>query len=177
MTRQGRLLIAGLIIPLTLILDQVTKYLVLQEPRFNALGCLEYPGTCGKIEVIPGLFDLVMVWNRGISFGTFQSDGVMRWVLVVFALAVSAGFTVWLFQAATRMTAIALSLVVAGAIGNIIDRIRFGAVVDFINAIDDFFPWVFNIADSAVSVGAALLLFDQFILSREDAKRDIKPGG
>ena len=170
MTHRQRLLIAGLIVPVTLILDQVTKYLVLQEPRFNALDCLDYPISCGRIEVMPGLFDLQMVWNRGFSFGTLQSEGIMRWVLVGVTLLITIGFVIWLFRAATRLTVIALAFVVAGAIGNIIDRIRFGAVVDFIDAIGGYFPWVFNVADSAVTVGAVLLLFDQFILSQEDAK-------
>lgn len=168
-----RLLIAGFIIPLGVILDQWSKALVLGEARFNALGCLDRAQRCGKIEINP-LFDFSMVWNYGMSFGSFQSEGIMRWVLVGVACAIAVGFAVWLFRASHWVTATALSFVVAGAIGNVIDRVRFGAVVDFIDVSDaiPFFPWVFNVADSAVTVGAVLLLFDQFILLPRDASRN-----
>lgn len=173
MKQTERLLIAGFIIPLAVLLDQWSKYLILAEPRLNGLGCLNGAQRCGQIEVSP-LFDISMVWNYGMSFGTLQSSGVMRWVLVALACAIMAGFAVWLFRATNRLTAIALSFVVAGAVGNVIDRIRFGAVVDFIDVSSaiPFFPWVFNVADSAVTVGAALILFDQFILLPRDAKRN-----
>jgi len=86
------------------------------------------------------------------------------------ACAIATGFAVWLFKATHWLTATALSFVVAGAIGNVIDRVRFGAVVDFIDVSETipFFPWVFNVADSAVTVGAILLLLDQFILSQDN---------
>lgn len=166
-----RYLIAGFIIPLAILLDQWTKALVLGEPRFNAMECLA-GGPCGRIEFLPNLIDFQMVWNRGMSYGALQSEGIMRWVLVLVTSGIAIGFAVWLFRATHWLTATALSFVVAGAIGNVIDRVRFGAVVDFIDVSDaiSFFPWVFNIADAAVTVGAVLLLFDQFILSQRDAK-------
>jgi len=166
-----RLLIAGFIIPLTVLFDQWSKAAILAEPRFNALDCLDRSEYCGRIplENIP-VIDFSMVWNYGMSFGSFQSEGIMRWVLVLVACTIAAGFAVWLFKATHWLTATALSFVVAGAIGNVIDRVRFGAVVDFIDvsATIPFFPWVFNIADSAVTVGAVLLLLDQFILSQDN---------
>ena len=165
MKQTQRLLIATFTIPLTVILDQWSKALVLAEPRFNALACLDRSQYCGKIEVSP-VFDFSMVWNFGMSFGTLQSEGIMRWVLVALACTIAMGFAIWLFRATHWVTATALSFVVAGAIGNVIDRVRFGAVVDFIDVSSaiPFFPWVFNVADSAVTVGAVLLLYDQFIL-------------
>lgn len=171
MTRSQRLLMIAFVVPVTIALDQWTKHIVLNTPAFNALGCLDRSQRCGQIEV-SSFFDWSMVWNRGMSFGTLQSEGIMRWVLVVMTGIIIIGFTVWLFQAATRLTSVALALLVAGALGNLIDRIRYGAVVDFIDVSDGlpFFPWVFNVADSAITVGAALLLLDQFILSRQDAK-------
>jgi len=170
MKQTQRLLIAAFIIPLTVILDQWSKALILGEPRFNALACLDRSQYCGKIEVSP-VFDFSMVWNYGMSFGTLQSEGIMRWVLVALACTIAMGFAVWLFRATNWVTATALSFVVAGAIGNVIDRVRFGAVVDFIDVSSaiPFFPWVFNVADSAVTVGAALLLYDQFILLPKSA--------
>lgn len=168
-----RLVIAALIIPFAVILDQWSKAKVLADPRFNALGCLDGTAYCGKIEVSP-LFDFSMVWNFGMSFGTLQSDGIMRWVLVALACSIALGFAIWLFRATHWVTATALSFVVSGAIGNVIDRVRFGAVIDFIDVSSavPFFPWVFNVADSAVTVGALLLLFDQFILLPKDDNRN-----
>lgn len=168
-----RYLIAAFIIPIVVLLDQWTKSLILGEPRFNALDCLGQAQACGRVEV-SSLFDFSMVWNYGMSFGSFQSFGIMRWVLVGVACVIATVFAVWLFRATYWLTATALSFVIAGAIGNVIDRIRFGAVVDFIDVSGaiPFFPWVFNIADSAVSVGAVLLLFDQLILLPRDKSRN-----
>lgn len=166
-----RYLIAGFIIPLSMLLDQWTKSLILGDPRFNARGCLE-GGPCGRVDFLPNLIDFQMVWNRGLSYGAFQADGIWRWVLVVVTIAITIGFAIWLFRASHWLTATALSFIVAGAFGNVIDRIRFGAVVDFIDVSDAIpvFPWVFNVADSAVTVGAVLILLDQLILSQRDAK-------
>ena len=168
MTEANRSAIIGLIVPIALLLDQWTKYLILKQDSLNALGCLNGTEYCGQIPVSP-LFNISMVWNRGMSFGQFQSEGVMRWVLVLISIAIGVGFAVWLYRATGKLLVIALSLVVAGALGNVIDRIRFGAVVDFIDVSPTipFFPWVFNVADSCITVGAILFLLDQFIFSRE----------
>ena len=159
------------LIPIIVVLDQWSKWLILKEPRFNALGCLDQTQRCGQIEVL-SFFDLTMVWNRGISFGIGQSEGLMRWFLVIMTTGIAIGFTVWLLQAARRFTGIALALVIGGAFGNVIDRIRFGAVVDFLDFSGllrpYFFNYVFNVADAAISVGAVLLFADQFLMSREE---------
>ncbi len=169
MTQPFRLALYALI-PVIVVLDQLSKWLILNEPTFNALGCLDRTQRCGQIDVLP-FFDLTMVWNRGISFGIGQSEGIMRWVLVVLTTAIAIGFTVWLVQAARRFTGIALALVIGGAFGNVIDRVRFGAVVDFFDFSGlippYFFNYVFNVADAAISVGAVLLFVDQFLMSRQ----------
>ena len=158
-------------IPIIVILDQWTKWLILNEPKFNALGCLDRTQRCGQVEIV-SFFDLTMVWNRGISFGIGQSEGLMRWFLVLMTTGIAIGFTVWLFKATRRFTGIALALVIGGAFGNVIDRIRFGAVVDFLDFSGIlrpyFFNYVFNVADAAISVGAVLLFADQFLMSREE---------
>jgi signal peptidase II len=153
------------LVPVILVLDQWSKWLVLQEPRFNALACLDILERCGRIP-LPGPLDLTMTWNRGMSFGLFQSDGIGRWILAGIMLTIALGFLVWLIRAEGRWLRLALALVIGGAFGNLIDRVRFGAVVDFIDANGLYFPWVFNIADAAISVGAVLLFIDQFLLSR-----------
>lgn len=159
------------LIPLVVLADQLSKWLVLSEPKFNALGCLENAYGCGQIT-LPGPIDLTMLWNRGMSYGLFQSDGIGRWLLAIIMLVIAIGFLYWLVRYAERwQLRLALALVVGGAFGNLIDRVRFGAVVDFINANGLYFPWVFNVADAAISVGAVLLFIDQFLLSdRKQAK-------
>ena len=159
------------LIPVIIVLDQWSKWLVLNEPVFNALGCLDQTQRCGRIEVLP-FFDLTMVWNRGVSFGIGQSEGIMRWVLVILTTAIAIGFTIWLIKATRRFTGLALALVIGGAFGNVIDRVRFGAVVDFFDFSGlirpYFFNYVFNVADAAISVGAVLLFVDQILMSREE---------
>lgn len=168
------------LIPVIVIVDQWTKWMVLEAPRFNALGCLDRTESCGRIDVLP-FFDLTMVWNRGISFGIGQSEGVMRWLLVLLTTGIAIGFTIWLVRASRRFTGVALALVIGGAFGNVIDRVRFGAVVDFLDFSGIFRPYffnyVFNVADAAISVGAVLLFADQFLMSQSDqaaqaAKKD-----
>jgi signal peptidase II len=146
------------------LLDQATKHAILNEPRFHATDCLEFGNLCGRIPV-PGPIDLTMTWNRGMSYGLLQSEGIMRWVLAAVMAIIAIGFFLWLLRAERWRLKLALALVVGGAIGNLIDRVRFGAVVDFIDASALYFPWIFNVADSAISVGAVLLFIDQFVFS------------
>ena len=159
-----RLALAGLLVPVIVAIDQWTKSLVLADPRFNAMNCLEATQRCGKIE-ISGVFDLTMLWNRGMSYGLLQSEGAMRWLLVAVTVAIAIGFAIWLLRSSRWGTALAVALVVGGAVGNVIDRVRFGAVVDFFDFSGLYFPYVFNVADAAITVGAVLLFFDQFLLS------------
>ena len=162
----------GLIISVVVFaLDQFTKWLVLGPGQFSPPGCREVGYNCRFIELTP-FFDLQMVWNRGISFGLLRADeGLARWGLVLSSLVIAGFFVWWLRTADRRVTAAALGLVIGGAIGNVIDRIRFGAVADFLdfNGLG-FFPWVFNVADAAITCGALLLAFDMIFLSEEPGK-------
>jgi signal peptidase II len=156
-------------VPLILALiavDQLTKAWVMGNPAFNAMNCLSDTAQCGKIEV-SGVFDFSMIWNRGVSFGALQAEGIARWGLFAMIGVIAVGFTVWLFRAERWMTALALSMVVGGAVGNLIDRARFGAVVDFLDFQGLFFPWVFNVADACISIGAVALLLDQLLAGRK----------
>ena len=163
---------APALIPVFLLADQWSKWLILKDPRFNALACLDNPYQCGHVP-LPGPIDLTMLWNRGMSYGMFQSEGIGRWLLALVMLVIALGFLYWLLRHASNwLLKLSLAMVVGGAFGNLIDRVRFGAVVDFINASDLYFPWVFNVADAAISVGAVLLFVDQFLLSgRKQAKK------
>lgn len=133
-------------------LDQLSKWWILYA--FN----LPFKG---MVEVLP-FFNLAMVWNRGISFGLMAADGDLgRWLLSSVAIVIILALVAWLRQVTTRFLAVAVGLVIGGAVGNLIDRMRFGAVVDFIQLhAAGYSFYVFNIADAAISMGVALLLWD-----------------
>lgn len=120
------------------------------------------------VAVTPFL-NVIMVWNRGISFGLFAGDGLMgRMALVLLAAAITAVMCVVLYHASRRLTAVAAALVIGGAVGNIIDRLRFGAVADFVDVHFYGYHWpAFNLADSAIVIGALLLMIDTAMLKEE----------
>jgi signal peptidase II len=102
-----------------------------------------------------------LVWNRGFSFGLLSQTGFARWGLSVFSVAVAIALAVWAARIRRPFPALGLGLIIGGALGNAVDRVRLGAVVDFIDVSRlGFFPWVFNVADSAITVGVILLLAD-----------------
>lgn len=114
--------------------------------------------------IIP-FFNLTMAHNTGAAFSFLsQAGGWQRWFFVGLALAISSGLLVWLKKLAkTKMEAISISLILGGAIGNVIDRLLLGYVIDFIDVYYGTYHWpAFNIADSAICVGAALLIIDSF---------------
>jgi signal peptidase II len=159
--RLGLTLLLGIVA-----LDQLSKYWVINHLRLPEIG---------KIE-ISGIFDLTMVWNYGVSFGALKADAVWeRWALVGLSAVIATIFTVWLMRATRAQTIVALSLVIGGAIGNMIDRIRFGAVADFLDFSALHFPWVFNVADSAITVGAILLAIDM-VLNPDDPPQSRQKG-
>jgi signal peptidase II len=122
-----------------------------------------------------GPLHLTLVHNQGMSFGLLRGSEWSRWLLSLFSAAVVVGLAVWARKAARPLMAAGLGLIIGGAFGNnLIDRIRFGYVVDFIDVSRLYFPWVFNVADSAITVGVGLLLLDSFLtgeskLSHPDA--------
>ncbi|MCW5724647.1 MAG: signal peptidase II [Maricaulaceae bacterium] len=140
---------------LVLAADQLTKFWVL-----HGLGFLE-AGQGAQIEVLPPWFNLTMVWNTGVSFGMFSAESLMmRLVLIGFALGVSGLLAAWLWKAARRLQAASFGLIIGGALGNALDRAMYGAVADFLDFSGLWFPWVFNVADAAISIGVVLLLLD-----------------
>lgn len=166
-----------------LVLDQISKWLVLDRLAFSPPGCLDFQradavarsgmvNNCGHIEVSP-VFDLTMVWNKGVSFGLLGADGMLgRFLLVGFSVAVALALIAGLlslgpFKVARRWQAIAFGLIIGGALGNAVDRALYGAVADFLNFSDMMFPWVFNIADVGINLGVAAILLDVFIFDRE----------
>ena len=157
--RREGLLAAGL----AMALDQIFKYLLLYEFDFINMRPFD------RVEVLP-FFDLVMVWNRGISYGLLQADSFLfTRLLTLFQLAAVTLLTWWLLRAERRFLGLGLGLVIGGALGNVIDRIRFGAVADFFHFhAGNFSFYVFNIADAAITLGVVVLLADAFL--RPDQK-------
>lgn len=140
---------------LTLIADQASKWWVIER---MALDQRLY------IPVFDPYLVFAMAWNQGINFGLFGSDSdVMRWFLIALALVICVVVWAWVRRdGASRMMQIGAGLLIGGALGNVIDRIRWGAVADFINMSCCGFrnPYSFNIADAAIFAGAfALILF------------------
>lgn len=141
-----------------LILDQASKYWVLEVFDLPAKQ---------SVAVLPGL-NLTMVWNRGVTFGLLGADSLMGALLLAgVAMAVVVALAVWLWRAERLSVALALGAVAGGAVGNIIDRLRFGAVVDFIHAHAYGWSWyVFNVADAAIVCGVGVLLLDSLLAGR-----------
>ncbi len=120
------------------------------------------------IEVTP-FFNIVMVWNRGITFGLFgDQPAAMRWVLALVSLIVVVILAVWMFRAASVWVVVALGAVIGGALGNVVDRIAYGAVADFLDFHVGLWHWpAFNLADSAIVLGVVVLMLDAFIGAKE----------
>ena len=143
---------------LVIALDQVTKIAVLERFEHGE-----------RLSIIPGFFDLTLLFNRGAAFSFLAGhDGWQRWFFVVIALGASA-FIVHLLTRHThqRMFSVALGLILGGAIGNVVDRLLHGYVVDFLQ-----FHWggwyfpAFNVADSAITIGAVCLILDELLRVR-----------
>ena len=122
-------------------------------------------GTGGRIELLPFL-DLVLTWNTGISYGLFPQEGPLgQWALLALKAIAAVLLWIWLARASSRLTAVALGLIIGGAIGNAIDRLAYGAVADFVllhvtTASFNFKWYVFNIADAAIVGGVVGLLYE-----------------
>ncbi len=133
------------------VIDQIVKYWIV-----SGVGLRER----GFVDVLP-FMNLVWVENTGVSLGMFNGGTDMtRWLLVLATGGISVAVALWLWRERNRVDVVALGLVLGGALGNILDRIRFGYVVDFIHAFwgTHEFKYVFNVADAAITLGVGLLL-------------------
>ena len=138
--------------------DQASKYWVLNILDLPALG---------TVPVLPVL-NLTMVWNPGVTFGLLgQGSAEGTYILSVVALLIVVALVVWMRKAERLMVVLALGGIAGGAVGNVIDRLRFGRVVDFIHAHAFGYSWyVFNVADAAIVCGVAILILDGMLPQR-----------
>ena len=147
--------------------DQASKWWILEELRLP------------EVRHVPGLalgpfgLDLSMVWNRGVTFGLLSGEGPWNHLILAMLAAGIAVFLLrWLARAETPAVAVALGAVIGGAIGNVVDRLRFGAVVDFVDAHAWGWHWyVFNIADAGIVCGVAVLIADALFRRAPEAKQ------
>lgn len=171
------------------LIDQVSKWFVYERimlpfyrempvPKFHFEDIINW--FMGPVEKLPPLslnitpfLNVVMVWNEGISFGMVQSDSqTMTWALTGVALAIIFGFLIWLLKTTSVIQGIAISMVIGGALGNVMDRMRFGAVIDFIDVHVAGMHWpAFNVADAAICVGMIILIIHSFVSDKKTSKQ------
>lgn len=150
------------------LLDQASKWVMLERvmnpPRI--------------IEVTP-FFNLAYAWNRGVSFGLFDEVSAWnRWALPLLALVISAVLAVWLARARHWVLSLGLGMIIGGAVGNVIDRIRFGAVFDFLDVHVGGWHWpAFNVADSSITLGVVLLILDSLFQFGDRRTTEAAPKG
>jgi len=146
---------------LTVLIDQAHKAWMLYVYEI---------GSKGTVALTP-FFDLVLVWNQGISYGLLQQESALgRLGLIVFALGASLALAVWLARLTSPLAACSIGLIIGGALGNVIDRIAYGGVADFFSFHAFGYQWyVFNIADAAIVAGVVGLLYDSLFRGHKKA--------
>lgn len=154
---------------LLLVADQASKWWILEVVRLPEVRNIPLV-MLGQVGL-----DLTMVWNRGVTFGLFSGEGAWNHVILALLALVVAGFLLrWLARAETRLVTYALGAVIGGAVANVIDRFRFGAVVDFVDVHAWGWHWyVFNLADAAIVCGVLALVADALI--RPETQRKEAP--
>ena len=168
MTPRNRLTLLGLLTGLlVLAADQASKCWILHG--------IDLP-MVGRLALLP-MLNLTMVWNHGVTFGLLNGLGAWNYlVLAVVALAVVAALGVWLRRAESAQVAVPLGAIAGGAMGNILDRLRFGAVVDFIDFHIGVWHWyVFNVADAAIVCGVTMLVLENVLPRRGRRPDDTVP--
>ena len=145
-----------------LVLDQASKWAI-----------AEFVMDPPRVIEVTGFFNLVLVYNTGVSFGLFGEQTAWKpWALGALAFAVSGALLYWLRREPERLLALAVGLIVGGAMGNVVDRVRLGAVMDFLDFHLGTWHWpAFNLADSAITIGVAFLVFDGLFRERRRSNK------
>lgn len=150
-----------------LILDQGSKLLMLYGFGFIGMGATD------SVSVLP-FFNLVMVWNPGVSYGLFPASGPEGTAaLALFSIAAVAALGWWLWISSRLPLTLGLGLVIGGALGNLIDRLIYGKVADFFHFYGLGYDWyVFNVADAAITFGVIALLYDALLKPEVRVEKD-----
>ncbi|MGB7404321.1 MAG: signal peptidase II [Pacificimonas sp.] len=153
-----------LIAALIFLADQISEYWIVSIVELERIG---------SIPILPS-FNLTWVENRGVAMGLFEAGSdVGRWLLVGLTAAIAAAIIWWMNNERDRVDLFAMSLVLGGAIGNIVDRVRLGYVVDFVHLYwRDYDFYVFNVADASITVGVGLLLLRAFFGEDAHARKE-----
>jgi len=153
------------LLALTVVLDQLSKRWVVGYFDAAPLGAVAPVPQ----RVVTPFFNLIVTWNRGMSFGLFNRDSPWNAALFsVLAVVIVTALLIWLWRTESALVAAGIGLVAGGAVGNVIDRLRLGAVTDFLDF--HWYDWhfaTFNLADSGITVGVGLLLLDALLNRRE----------
>ena len=157
------------------IITAVTIALLDQLIKFVVMDVLELPsrGTFG-IEILP-IFNLTFTQNFGVSMGFLHADSpTMRWALIAMTVAIASFVAAWMWREKARDDVIALGMILGGAIGNIVDRVRLGYVIDYADLhIGEWRPFlIFNLADAAITIGVLILLARAILLREKTAKTE-----
>ena len=159
---------AVLVAALIIVADQFSKWWVMME-------LMNPPRVIPVLTLGDAGLNIVMAWNTGVSFSMLRGTG--PWLLSALAIAVSVGLVIWLTRLKAKLPGYAVGLIIGGALGNVIDRLRFGAVFDFIDFYVGNWHWpAFNLADSAITIGVVLLLFDALFQSPDKGKNGAGSG-
>jgi signal peptidase II len=158
MKKSANMLTAAVCAFVAFALDQASKYIILENPGLSGLN---------HIEISP-FFNLVLVMNRGVSFGMFAGHN-QPLIIIIISLMILAALIVWLWRNTVLAVSIGIGMIIGGAAGNICDRIRFGAVVDFLDFHVAGLHWpAFNIADSFVFIGVVVLLIYSMFFEKKN---------
>lgn len=161
-----------------IILDQLSKWWIItkmyigddHDPNLLTWLFSSAPRFDMPVDPVTSFFNLVMVWNKGISFGLFnQPDSNSATILSTISLLIAGGFFMWLISVKRIFPALGIGMIVGGAISNVWDRLRFGAVADFFDFHVSGFHWpAFNIADAAIVLGVVILMIDTLFFDKHE---------
>lgn len=166
---EKKLFVYGILLSLSFAsADLYSKYYIFDLiNNLQDQGLIEYPAI-----KITSFFNLVQVWNNGVSFGMFSSFANAKIFIIIMNLAISAILLIWLFRNTHQYLMIALAFVLGGAFGNLIDRIINDAVADFLDFHLFGYHWpAFNLADSFIFIGVVMLLLENFFIKKDEAKK------
>ncbi len=154
----SRLSLGLLIAIFAFFIDQLSKWWIL-------IFVMDPP----KVISVTPFFNLVLAWNKGVSFGMFSDQGDSgAWILSVIAILITLVLIFWLIKAKTNVTSLGLGAIIGGAIGNVIDRLTHGAVLDFLDFYVNNFHWpAFNAADSFITIGATILIWESLFCNNK----------